>query len=207
MSACCSLPRLLASVSVSTQSAPASAETTRSYSPPKTPWGDPDLQGIWPGTDMVGVPFERPERFGTRLYLTDAELKEREQQAAKQQELDVLDFDLQKPPAEIVALGDVGGVTSPPPHWLERGVPSRQSSLIVQPANGRMPQMTPEGDGAAEVGGRHLRQADGLCERFRAGPVRSLHLARRRRIDDAGRLQQRKRDRAEPRGSSPSATR
>src|SRR5262245_40095735 len=77
------------------------------YTPSKTPWGDPDLQGIWPGTDMVGVPFERPERFGTRLFLTDAELKEREQQAAQQKELDVLDFDLQKPPAEIVALGDV----------------------------------------------------------------------------------------------------
>ena len=114
------------------------------YSPPRTPWGDPDLQGIWPSTDMVGVPFERPERFGTRLYLTDQELKEREAQASKQAELDVLDFDLEKPPAEIVALGDVGGVTSPPPHWLERGVPSRQSSLVVEPANGRLPPMTVE---------------------------------------------------------------
>ena len=129
------------------------------YSPPKTPWGDPDLQGIWPGTDSVGVPFERPERFGTRLFLTDAELKEREQQAAKQGELDVLDFDLQKPPAEIVALGDVGGVTSPPPHWLERGVPSRQSSLIVQPTNGRMPAMTPEGAARQKTaGGTYVKQ-------------------------------------------------
>jgi hypothetical protein len=129
------------------------------YSPPRTPWGDPDLQGIWPGTDSVGVPFERPERFGTRLFLTDAELKEREQQAAKQEELDVLDFDLQKPPAEIVALGDVGGVTSPPPHWLERGVPSRQTSLIVQPTNGRMPAMTPEGAARQKTaGGTYVKQ-------------------------------------------------
>jgi hypothetical protein len=129
------------------------------YSPPRTPWGDPDLQGIWPGTDSVGVPFERPERFGARLFLTDAELKEREQQAAKQEELDVLDFDLQKPPAEIVALGDVGGVTSPPPHWLERGVPSRQSSLIVQPTNGRMPAMTPEGAARQKIaGGTYVKQ-------------------------------------------------
>jgi len=129
------------------------------YSPPRTPWGDPDLQGIWPGTDSIGVPFERPERFGTRLFLTDAELKEREQQAAKQEELDVLDFDLQKPPSEIVALGDVGGVTSPPPHWLERGVPSRQSSLIVQPTNGRMPAMTPEGAARQKnAGGTYVKQ-------------------------------------------------
>jgi hypothetical protein len=142
ISGCVLVTVALAGVAASTQ-APTGVQGQASYTPPRTPWGDPDLQGMWPGTDMVGVPFERPERFGTRLYLTDAELKEREQQAEKQQELDVLEFDLQKPPAEIVALGDVGGVTSPPPHWLERGVPSRQSSLIVQPANGRMPAMTP----------------------------------------------------------------
>jgi hypothetical protein len=147
---------VLVAVTLSAQTAPAGQ---RAYTPPKTPWGDPDLQGIWPGTDNVGVPFERPAQFGTRLYLTDAELKEREQQAARQQEVDVLDFDLEKPPAEIVALGDVGGVTSPPPHWLERGVPSRQSSLIVEPANGRMPAMTP--DGAARqktAGGTYVKQ-------------------------------------------------
>jgi hypothetical protein len=135
------------------------AQGPASYSPPKTPWGDPDLQGIWPGTDMVGVPFERPERFGARLYLTDQELQEREAQASKQAELDVLDFDLEKPPAEIVAMGDVGGVTSPPPHWLERGVPSRQSSLIVEPANGRMPAMTAEGKERQKgSGGTYLKQ-------------------------------------------------
>jgi hypothetical protein len=140
-------------------SAVVSSQGQAPYSPPRTPWGDPDLQGIWPGTDSVGVPFERPERFGTRLYLTDVELKEREQQAAKQEELDVLDFDLQRPPAEIVALGDVGGVTSPPPHWLERGVPSRQSSLIVQPTNGRMPAMTPEGAARQKTaGGTYVKQ-------------------------------------------------
>ena len=149
------------------QTAPAGGST---YTPARTPWGDPDLQGIWPGTDMVGVPFERPERFGTRLYLTDAELKEREQQAAKQQELDVLDFDLQKPPAEIVALGDVGGVTSPPPHWLERGVPSRQSSLIVQPANGRMPAMTPEGTARQKTAGGTYARQTGFASASELGP-------------------------------------
>jgi hypothetical protein len=156
----------LGSVVVSSQ-APSSQPA---YTPPKTPWGDPDLQGIWPGTDMVGVPFERPERFGTRLYLTDAELTEREQQAKKQQELDVLDFDLQKPPAEIVALGDVGGVTSPPPHWLERGVPSRQSSLVVQPANGRMPAMTPEGTARQKSAGGTYAKQTGFASASELGP-------------------------------------
>src|SRR6188768_2956569 len=76
----------------------AQAPTPSSYQPSKTPWGDPDLQGIWPSTDMVGVPFERPKQFGTRLFLTDAEFKARQDAAAKQSELDVLEFDLEKPP-------------------------------------------------------------------------------------------------------------
>ena len=147
---------LAVAVTLSAQ-APPSASTP--YAPPKTPWGDPDLQGIWPGTDMVGVPFERPAQFGNRLFLTEEEFKAREKQAQHQAEVDVLDFDLTKPPDEIVALGDVGGVTSPPPHWLERGMPSRQSSLIVDPADGKMPPMTPEGQARQKgAGGTYAKQ-------------------------------------------------
>jgi hypothetical protein len=143
-------------VTLSAQAPPASGS---SFTPPKTPWGDPDLQGIWPGTDMVGVPFERPAQFGNRLFLTEEEFEARQKQAQRQAEIDVLDFDLEKPPAEIVALGDVGGVTSPPPHWLERGLPSRQSSLIVDPPDGRMPPMTPEGNARQKgAGGTYVKQ-------------------------------------------------
>jgi hypothetical protein len=152
------------------QSQPAGTTGTASYAPPRTPWGDPDLQGIWPGTDMVGVPFERPQQFGTRLFLTEEEFKAREVQAAKQGELDVLDFDLEKPPAEIVALGDVGGATSPPPHWLERGVPSRQSSLIVEPANGRMPPMTAEGTARQKTAGGTYAKQTGWNNASELGP-------------------------------------
>ena len=42
---------------------------------PKTPWGDPDLQGFWPGVETVGVPLQRPTRFGTRNVLTEAEFE------------------------------------------------------------------------------------------------------------------------------------
>jgi hypothetical protein len=160
----------LAPVVTASGQSPSAAGAKGSYSPPKTSWGDPDLQGVWPGTDMVGVPFERPEQFGTRLYLTDAELKERQTQAARQEEVDVLDFDLEKPPPEIVALGDVGGVTSPPPHWLERGVPSRQSSLIVQPANGRMPAMTPEGAARQKTAGGTYTKQTGFASAADLGP-------------------------------------
>ena len=58
------------------------------YKTPRTPWGDPDLQGIWPSTDMVGVPIERPVEFGTRATLSDTEFKQRQAQAARQAESD-----------------------------------------------------------------------------------------------------------------------
>ena len=54
------------------------------WSVPRTPWGDPDLQGTWTSDDMRGVPTVRPQQFGDRLYLTDQEFadrKKRDEQA------------------------------------------------------------------------------------------------------------------------------
>ena len=56
--------------------------TPKTYSPPRTPWGDPDLQGKWPGTDLVGVPLQRDPKFGTRNRLTEDEFKARQEQFA-----------------------------------------------------------------------------------------------------------------------------
>ena len=39
----------------------------------RTPWGDPDLQGMWPSGSVVMVPFERFEALGTRAMLTEEE--------------------------------------------------------------------------------------------------------------------------------------
>src|SRR5688572_33081576 len=60
------------------------------FVPPKTPWGDPDLQGFWPGVEMVGVPLQRPARFGTRNVLTDEEFAQRAQDM-KQEEDSLVD--------------------------------------------------------------------------------------------------------------------
>ena len=123
--------------------APTSAQQAASgYSVPRTPWGDPDLQGKWPGTQLVGVPMQRDEKLGLRNVLNDEEFAERVQRAARQTEQDNADFDLEA--ATSTPGGDVGGPVSPPPHWLERGEPQRQASLIVDPPNGRMPAFTPQ---------------------------------------------------------------
>src|SRR5687767_4808285 len=43
------------------------------YKAPRTPWGDPDLQGVWSSDDMEGIPMSRQQQFGDRLYLNEAE--------------------------------------------------------------------------------------------------------------------------------------
>ena len=109
------------------------------YSPPRTPWGDPDLQGIWPGTAMMGVPQERPRQLGERALVTDEEFAARLAQAKRQ--ADAVNEEFVAPRAAGGPAGNTGG----PGHWGERGLPQRQTSLIVDPPDGRMPLMTPEG--------------------------------------------------------------
>jgi hypothetical protein len=119
---------------------------------------------------MVGVPFERPDQFGNRLMLTDAEFKERQAAAEKLAKLDLIDVDVENPSADVVALGDVGDPTSPPPHWLERGEPSRQSSLIVDPPDGKAPPMTPEGQARQKLAKTTYIQRTGFNSPDQLGP-------------------------------------
>src|SRR6185436_4959855 len=134
-----------------------------SYKIPRTSWGDPDLSGIWPGTAMVGVPMQRDEKLGLRYWLTEEEFTAREAQFARQEEQDNADFSLET--AASTPGGDVGGPVSPPPHWLERGDPQRQASLIIDPPNGRMPPLTEAGQ-ARQAGVRAAREGRGPADSF-----------------------------------------
>jgi hypothetical protein len=111
----------------------------KSWTVPRTPWGDPDLQGLWPSMDMQGTPYERPAEFGKRATLTEQELAERQAQSQRQAEVDSeTAVNTQRAPR--------GTGTGPPSHWGERGRPSMQASLIVDPPDGRFPPMTAEGE-------------------------------------------------------------
>jgi hypothetical protein len=125
-------------VSVSAQKA--------AYSPPRTSWGDPDLQGVWPSGQLIDVPFERPVEMGTRATLNDAEFELRDQRLRRQAAEDASE----RPTG--------GGGAGGPIHWLERGRASRQASLVVDPPNGRLPALTAEGARRAEL---WRRRADG----------------------------------------------
>ncbi len=133
------------------------------YTVPKTPWGDPDLQGKWPGTDMVGTPMQRDTKLGTRNLLTEAEYKQVQERFAKQRAQDVADFDLDR--ATRTPGGDVGGPVSPPPHWLERGKPQYQASLIIDPPDGRMPALTAQAQ-QRQATAREAREGRGPADSY-----------------------------------------
>src|SRR5262249_44657479 len=48
-----------------------------SYKVPKTPWGEPNLQGIFNANDLQGIPMQRAQTVGTRYRLNDEEFKQR----------------------------------------------------------------------------------------------------------------------------------
>ena len=118
---------------------------------PVTPWGDPDLQGTWSSEAELGVPFERPAQYGERRFLTDSEFAQRQQQTTTQLQSDLSEFEVFT--ADTRNAGAVGSATSPPPHWLERGKASRRTSLVIDPADGRLPPTVQQGRGRGRGAG------------------------------------------------------
>jgi hypothetical protein len=97
----------------------------------RTLWGEPDLQGEWTSEGEYGVPLERPAQFGTRAFLTDEEYAKRINDVRVRDARDLARVD--------VLSGNVEGANAPIPHWREYNTTSRRTSLIVEPADGRLP--------------------------------------------------------------------
>lgn len=115
---------------------PAATTAAKSWTPPKTSWGDPDLQGIYTSDDYINVGLQRQPAMGTRLYLNDEEVAAANTRIESTARTDAQEF--------ANPNGNVG--TGPPSHWGERARRApRQTSLIVEPEDGRMPALTPEG--------------------------------------------------------------
>jgi len=113
----------------------------RPSSAPRTAWGDPDISGLFTTDDELGVPFERPAQFGDRLFVTAEEFAQRQLQSDRQEEADREAFVAPRRDAEG---GPVAGGTGPPAHWIERGKPSRRTSLVIDPPDGRIPYLNDE---------------------------------------------------------------
>jgi hypothetical protein len=125
---------VLASVLVHAQSPArpaASAETRRAYEPPRTPWGDPDLQGDFSNSDESLIPMERPEALtGKRLEdVSAAELARLvDERNAARDEADRQRWELRSPL-----------------HWFENIKPNNSRAwLVIDPPDGRIPPLTAE---------------------------------------------------------------
>jgi hypothetical protein len=119
-----------AAVSVSVTSAQAPAVSGAASL--KTPWGEPDLQGIW--TDEANTPLQRPAKFANQEFFTPA------QRADLDKERSAL-LGRDKRGGRGTEL-DVSGAYNAEFSSVRRtGV---RTSMIVDPANGRLPPLTPE---------------------------------------------------------------
>jgi hypothetical protein len=132
----------------STTSAPQDS-TASSWTQTTTPWGDPDLQGVW--RYEAAIPLERPARFAGRESLTDEEIAE-SQRLENEQEAQRLAG------SEGAAVGRQSVARSPirgneyNSFWQDHGRPRqvlRQTSLVVDPKDGRLPY-TPDARKADE---------------------------------------------------------
>ena len=110
------------------------------WTAPRTPWGAPDIGGLWNSSTVT--PLERPEDQLGKEFLTEEEAAAIEQAVVDQNTRANAPSVIRAEPLPVG--GNVGGYNN---FWLDRGttvVPTRRTSLIFEPANGRLPALTPE---------------------------------------------------------------
>jgi hypothetical protein len=121
----------------SAQAPPASAPASAPAAALKTPWGEPDLQGIW--TDETDTPLQRPARYANQEFFTEAQRAELDEARAA---MLARDRRLERGTAR-----DVSGAYNSVFLTVKRiGV---RTSLVVDPPNGRVPPLTQAAEKAA----------------------------------------------------------
>ncbi len=152
---------LALATSLSAQSAtpkPTGRAAARSYSPARTPWGDPDIAGSYNNTQESGTPFERPAEFeGKRLdEITPAELAK------------AIDTRNKRKVERAPLLGGETGTGAGPTHWFEDyGAKNSRAWMVTDPPDGKIPAMTDEARArAAAVLARRKPGSDG----YNVGP-------------------------------------
>ena len=135
----------VAIVALTPLAAAAQAETAADL--PRTAWGTPDLQGVWDFRSIT--PMERPDDLADTEFLSAEEAARLEQETLTRNE-ELLNRPAERTSAtESVDSGENGAPGFYNNFWLDRGttiVGTRRTSLVVDPANGKMPPLTPEAD-------------------------------------------------------------
>ena len=123
-----------------------SKETTGAkggWTPLRTPWGHPDLRGIWDFQSVV--PLERPAEFAGRDELPDAEAAELHRRALQR-----LDADRRDGGAEADLARAYNEIW-----YSRRPILNKRTALVIDPPDGRIPPLTPEGQ---RLAGRQLNR-------------------------------------------------
>ncbi len=118
-------------LAVAAQSKPPAA---KAWTLPRTPYGHPDIQGIW--TNATVTPLERPRELAGKEFFTEKEALEFEKQAVYEANGDRRDGTRE---------ADVGRAYNE--FWRDRGkvASTMRTSLIIDPPDGKIPPVTPEG--------------------------------------------------------------
>src|SRR5262249_2292565 len=145
--ACVASPRIAGQSSTSAARATRAA-AAKNWTPSRTPWGDPDLQGQW--NSQTSTPLQRPleGKLAARETLSEEEAETIEE--ANRQSFD------QAPRA-----GDTGTYNA---FWRDTGKALKRTSLIIDPLDGRIPPFTAEAQRRLEAE---------RVERSRRGPADS----------------------------------
>jgi len=106
----------------------------KTWSVPRTPDGQPDLQGVW--TNATVTPLERPAELAGKAFFTEKEVAEYERVMRERNNMDNRNVDRNTDVAR--AYNDA---------WWDRGtkaIKTRRTSLIVDPPDGKIPALTPQ---------------------------------------------------------------
>jgi hypothetical protein len=140
----CALVTVIAAtlLPVKPEASPSSQAAGKKWTAPRTPWGDPDLRGVFANNDEYTTPLERPDRYaGRRLE----DIKGQELVAVRRAQLQ----------AVVDALPG-GRVRGPDGWWVENLNVEKggQAWLVMDPPDGKIPALTPEGQRRAQAAGR-----------------------------------------------------
>jgi hypothetical protein len=130
----------------------AASPASTAWKAPRTAWGHPDLQGIWSTATIT--PFERPVELGDKAFWTEEEVATFERDTVTRTNRDRRDGGAEADVAR--AYNDF---------WWDTGtrvVPTRRTSLVIDPPDGRIPPLTPDAQ---------KRQAARAAERAMRGPA------------------------------------
>jgi hypothetical protein len=122
-------------VLVASPTAQRTSSAGQSPSAPRTPWGQPDLQGVW--TNSTTTPLERPADLADKAVLTEDERRVRDADVAARSSFD--------------RAGTLPGVGAYNEFWMERGALNHRTSLVIDPPDGKIPAMTAAGQARASA--------------------------------------------------------